>query len=112
MANNDFENSIKNALKTLADKMADASGLEVTTKYVEIGNAGADFSQALPVAQTKIALDGDYEATIPMRKNPAGQLEIDNDLFDRHQENVTTAMEYRAHLLETLANVIQALAAS
>lgn len=95
----------------MADKIADASGLEVTTKYVEIGSNGADFSQALPVAQTKIALDGDYEGIIPMRKNPAGQLEIDGDLFDRHQENVTTAMEYRAHLLETLSNLVQSLAA-
>jgi hypothetical protein len=79
----------------------------VETKYIEIGgNGGSAAGQASTAARTVIKLDGDSESTIPMRKNEAGILEVDSDLFNLHQQNVTTAIEYRARILNALLSTI------
>ena len=41
-----------------------------------------------------------------MRKGTSGALEVDNALFEIHQANVATAIDYRASLLEAMLGPI------
>jgi len=79
----------------------------VETKYVEVGKDGSvDFNQARPVARTIIKLDGDSESVVPVRRNEAGAPEVDSALFELHQQNVTTTIEYRARMLNALLGTL------
>jgi len=99
----EFENAMKSAAASLAKYIEDAAELQVKSYYVEIGTDGtADFEGANPVASTTIRLDGDSETVFPMRKNQAGVLDVDSSLFELHQENVNTAIEYRARILNAM----------
>ncbi len=79
----------------------------VETYYVEVGPEGsAAFDQAKPVARSLVKLDGDSETVMPMRKNEAGLMEVDAELFDMHQQNVDTAIEYRSRILNALLGTL------
>jgi hypothetical protein len=100
---NELDTALKNIATTLAQYVKDASTMQVETRYVEIGeNSAVEFDKARPVARTVIKLDGDSETVLPMRKNEAGATVVDSELFDLHQQNVTTAIEYRARILNAL----------
>lgn len=103
----EFDNAMKSAATSLAKYIEDASVLQVESRYVEIGaNGAADFESANPVARTTIRLDGDSETIFPMRKNQAGVLDVDSSLFELHQENVNTAIEYRARILNAMLSAL------
>jgi hypothetical protein len=105
---NEFENAVKNIATSVAKYVEDAATMMVETRYVEIGtDETPDFDTARPVAHTVIRLDGDSETVVPMRQGTSGALEVDTSLFDLHQENVTTAIEYRARILNALLGTIQ-----
>lgn len=105
---NELKDSIKKAAEIVTKYVADVATLTVETRYVEIGADGdADLSQAKPAARTVIKLDGDCQAIAPVRKAETGELEVDTGLFDLHQRNVTTAIEYRARVLNALLSVLQ-----
>lgn len=104
---NEFENALKNTAASVAKYVQDAATLQVETRYVEVSsNAAPDFEQARPAARTVIRLDGDSEAVLPMRKNEAGTMEVDAALFELHQQNVSTAIEYRARILNALLSTL------
>lgn len=104
---NEFDTALRNAAASVAKYVKDAAMMQVETQYVEVGKDGtADFAAAKPAARTIIRLDGDSEAVVPMRQNEAGVLEVDGSLFALHQENVTTAIEYRARILNALVSTI------
>jgi hypothetical protein len=103
----DYITSLKNAAASVAKYVEDAATMEVVTKFVEIDSSAApDFSAARPVARTIIKLDADSETVIPMRKGAAGALEVDTALFEIHQANVSTAIDYRASLLDAMLGPI------
>ncbi len=105
---NELENAIKSAATSVAKYVDDASKLTVETKFVEAGQQGfGSFDTAMPAARTVIRLDGDCEMVAPMRKTEAGALEVDSDLFELHQKNVQTAIDYRARILDALLGVIK-----
>ncbi|MGH2522992.1 MAG: hypothetical protein ACRDH2_10865, partial [Anaerolineales bacterium] len=105
----ELENAIKSTATKIAKYVEDAATMQVETKYVEVGadGAAADFGAARPVARTIIKLDGDSETVIPMRKTEAGGLDVDSSLFDTHQRNVGTAIEYRARILDALLETLR-----
>jgi hypothetical protein len=103
----DYITSLKNAAATVAKYIDDAATMEVVTKFVEIDSSDTpDFAAGKPVARTIIKLDADSETTIPMRKSASGTLEVDNALFEIHQANVATAIDYRASLLDAMLGPI------
>jgi hypothetical protein len=109
---NELETAIKTAAVKIAKYVDDAATLTVETRYVEIGGnePGArapDFASARPVARTIIKLDGENQTVVPMRPTAAGSLEVDNALFDAHQRNVATAIDYRARLLDALLQTLK-----
>ncbi len=105
---NEFENAVKSAAATVAKYVDDAAELTVETKFVEAGQQGfSDFNSAMPAARTIIRLDGDCEVVAPMRKTENGVLEVDTGLFELHQKNVQTAIDYRARILDALLGVIK-----
>ncbi len=104
---NEYEIALRNAASSVAKYVQDAASMQVETKYVEIGEGGdIDFSSAKPVARTDIKLDGDSEAVLPMRTNESGALEVDFTLFELHQQNVATAIDYRARILNALLSTL------
>jgi hypothetical protein len=106
---NEFESALKNAAASVARYVQDAATMQVESRYVEVGGANpVDFASASPVARTIIRLDGDSETVFPVRQSNAGALEVDNVLFDLHQENVSTAIEYRARILNALLGTLLA----
>jgi hypothetical protein len=103
----EFETALKNAAASVAKYVQDAAVMTVETKYVEVGPGGsANFDEARPIARTVIKLDGDSESVAPMRKTEAGTLEVDVALFDLHQQNVATTIEYRARILNALLGTL------
>jgi hypothetical protein len=107
-------NGLENAIKSAADKIAhyvqDVAEMKVETLYVRVGADGpTDFSQARPLAQTVVSLDGDSKIILPLREAEAGRFEVDAGLFDVHQRNVTTAIEYRARIMSALLSALQSL---
>ena len=103
----ELESALKNAAAVVGQYVKDVATMTVETKYVEVGPDGAvDFSQARPVARTIIKLDGDSESVVPVRRNEAGVPEVDSALFELHQQNVTTAIEYRARMLNSLLSTL------
>ncbi|RPJ46556.1 MAG: hypothetical protein EHM21_08630 [Chloroflexi bacterium] len=98
-------NEINTALKSVAEKIAryveDVSEMTVETRYVDLGQT-VNFEDALPAARTEIRLDGDCATVLPVRKNDAGATVVDVDLFDMHQQNVATAIDYRARMMDAL----------
>ncbi|MGD9092397.1 MAG: hypothetical protein PVF74_06095 [Anaerolineales bacterium] len=105
---NEFENALKTIATSVAKYVDDAATMMVETRYVEIGtDENPNFDGASSVAQTIIRLDGDSETVVPMRQGTGGALEVDTSLFELHQENVTTAIEYRARILNALLGTLQ-----
>lgn len=103
----DFTSSLRNAAASVAKYVEDAAEMEVVTKYIEVGpDAASDFETAKPVARTIIKLDSDSETVFPMRAGQGGVLEVDQTLFDLHQQNVDTSIEYRARILDSLLSTI------
>jgi len=104
----ELENSIKNAAAKVSEYVADVATMVVETKYVEIGaGGGVDFDQAKPAARTLIKLDGDSETIVPMRAAETGESEVDTVLFDLHERNVATAIDYRASMLDALLGTLK-----
>ncbi len=103
----EFDSAMKTMTASVVKYVQDAAVLQVETRYVEVNSqAAADFDQSKPAARTTIRLDGDSETVMPMRKNEAGSLEVDGSLFELHQQNVNTAIEYRARILNALLGTI------
>jgi len=105
-------NEINNALKSAAEKIAkyvsDVATMTVETRYVDVDSGmNITFDQAKPAARTEIRLDGDSQAVVPVRKNEAGVTAVDMDLFDMHQRNVSTAIEYRAKMMDALLQTLK-----
>ena len=105
---NGLESSIRDIASKLVKYVEDVSEMKVETKYVQIGADGTvDFNQAKPVARTTIKLDGDSEVIIPLRQPAGGRFEVDSALLEIHKGSVTTAIEYRARILNALMGAIQ-----
>ncbi len=105
---NELENSIKKAAVKIAQYVEDVAKLTVETKYVEVGSEQAtDYSQARPIANTMIAIDGDSHTVVPMQRTKEGGLEIDNALYEVHQDNVATAIAYRTEMMESLLGLLR-----
>lgn len=103
----EIETALKNAATAVAQYVKDAATMQVETRYVILEtNGAANFEQAAPIARTVIKLDGDSETVVPMRRNEAGALEVDTGLFELHQQNVNTAIEYRARILNSLLGTL------
>ena len=104
---NEYEIALKNAAASVAKYVQDAATMLVETKYIEVGSDGqVNFEDARSIARTEIKLDGDSMAIVPMRRNEAGVLEVDVALFELHQQNVATAIEYRARILNALLSTL------
>lgn len=103
----ELETALKNAATVVGQYVKDVATMTVETKYVEVGPDGSvDFDKARPVARTIVKLDGDSEIVAPVRRNAAGVEELDSALFELHQQNVSTTIEYRTKMLNALLSTL------
>lgn len=105
---NDLNNAIKSAAETIAKYVDNVATMTVETRFVDVGE-DVDFTKAKAAARTEIRLDGDCSAVVPARKNEAGLLVVDDDLFAMHQRNVATAIDYRTRMMDALLQTFKQL---
>lgn len=107
----ELENSIRSAAEKVEKYIGDIATMTVETKFVMVGEKGdVDFAQAKPIARTMVKIDGDCDAIFPLRTTDAGTLAVDADLLDLHDRNVSTAIEYRARLIDSLIGILKTFA--
>jgi hypothetical protein len=104
---NELSQTLKKVAEKIAEYVGDAATLTVTTQYVELDVATANFEAAKPVASTTITLDADSRTVIPMRRTEAGVLETDDALYELHQRNVATAIDYRARMMNAMLQTLR-----
>ncbi len=104
-----MENEIREAVRTAIEEAAryvrEAAVMTVETKYVDLDSAS--FEDASLMVRTIVKLDGESEVVIPAKRNEFGGLEADVAVFDLHQQNVRTAIEYRAKMLQALVGLLR-----
>ena len=106
---NEFERSLKNTAARIAQYVDDVAAINVDTRYLLVGAEDqADFAQAKPGLRTVIRLDGDCETILPVNAGAGGQLEVNTEMYEIHQRNVQTAIEYRAKILAALLEAMKA----
>jgi hypothetical protein len=99
----DLETNIRSALEKLSKALADASELTVSTYFKDMSqNQTQDLSNPELAAQTKIELDGDQTAIVPVTRGESGDIVLQNALLDFHLRNVQSAVAYRASILNAL----------
>lgn len=101
---NDIENALKSTAQKIAQYVDDIATMEVKTYYVVVGAEGNQEERL--GASTVVKLDGDSSSVVPIRSADAGA-GVDTDLFDVHQRNVATAIEYRARMLASLLEALK-----
>jgi hypothetical protein len=121
----EWEKTLSEAYKKLADAVADATRLEVVTRYVAVDDQDGTVVTAGQVvgsapkmepkpavmeAYTRIDLvDGDYMEVVPVQKLPNGKYEIHTELYELHKANTEAARAYVAGLVETLMSAVESL---
>jgi hypothetical protein len=105
----ELEKSLKSAAEKIAQYIDDAATMTVETRTIEISAQGVtQFDQAQAVARSVVRMDGDSETVVPVRPSgKPGQTEVDAALYELHQRNVATAIEYRARILSALLDALK-----
>lgn len=106
----ELETSLRKAAEQIVAYVKDVASLTVETQYVQTEGESAttSFDQAKPAARTIIKLDGDSSAVIPMQPGERkGELVVDMGLFNVHRQNVLTAIEYRAKMMQALLGLLR-----
>jgi hypothetical protein len=106
---NEVEQAVRAVANKIAQYIADAGTMTVTTQYVLTQPSGdIDFATAKPVARTTVRLDGDSEAIVPLREveGVTNRLEVNTELMELHERNVAAATEYRARVLQALIEAL------
>ena len=98
------QEAIKVAAEEIVRYVREAASMAVETKYVDMDGS---FEDAQLVFRTIVKLDGDCEVVLPARKNEYGGLEVDNSVFEIHQQNVQAAIDYRAKVLQALVDLLR-----
>lgn len=106
---NELNVALKNAAEKIVKYVDNVATMSVETRFVEVGGANAaDFKAAAPAASTTIRLDGDCSAVLPMRRRAdTNELEVDTSMFELHQRNVETAIEYRTKMMDALLQTLK-----
>jgi len=102
------ELSIRNALQTIADQIADGSNLTIST-FVQVLDASGSVQVAgarVEVARTEISIDGDREVVVPVILD-VGDLRVPQGVYDLHERHVAEASAYRKQLLDILVDFVK-----
>lgn len=102
------ELSIRSALQTIADQIADGSMLTVSTS-VQVIDASTGVKIALDkveIARTEISIDGDRVVVVPVMLE-AGELRVPQAVYDLHERHVAEAVTYRKQLLDILVDFVK-----
>ncbi|NWJ98593.1 MAG: hypothetical protein HXX20_22815 [Chloroflexi bacterium] len=106
---NELENTLKDITTKVTKYVDDLSKMTVVTQYTVISEEdGVKNSEPQDAARTEIRFDGDSVSVVPMRRTDNG-LELDQALYQLHQQNVAAATEYRTRVLGALVGALQSL---
>lgn len=103
----ELDKAIKDTAEKITQYVNDVATMTVETRYTVIGADGA--TEERVAARTVAKLDGDSESLVPVRVNEQGQTEVDLELFEVHQRNVATAIEYRSRVVSALVEALRSL---
>ena len=110
--NTEIADAASEALNRLAGALKDVTEIKVQTKYVEVVEGQTlTFDNAQAIAETKIDLNGDWSAIVPMRRtgDNVRTIDLDPNLLALHERNVQAAIAYRNAVLNTLLQAVQSL---
>ncbi len=119
---NQWEAKLGDALQKLADAVAKATQLEITTNFVEPdtnglvvvkttagGKVQTTIGKAVVSAYTRINLvDGDYFDVVPVKKN-GDTYEVASEIHEIHKANVADARDYVADLVNSVMDVLRSI---
>ena len=119
---NQWEATLGAALKKLADAVAEATKLEITTHFVEpnadglvvvkataAGKVETTVGKAVVSAYTRINLvDGDYLDVVPVVQK-GDTYEVISEIHEIHKANVADARDYVADLVNSVMEVVQSI---
>jgi hypothetical protein len=101
----ELKEALKNAADTIAKYVENVATMTVETLYVEIGG---DADKAKLAARSIVKLDGDSQTVLPMKQGPDGSgLVVDTVVYEMHQQNVQTAIDYRTGMLASLIGLLR-----
>lgn len=112
----EIQEILQGVAKRIGEFVDNAATMSVETWYVEVGGSGIEVDEtgaaqfqtkASPAAQTVVRFDGDSVGVIPMRKTETGDLVVHKELLSLHVQNVRTATEYRASILNSLVGILR-----
>lgn len=103
----ELDKAIKDTAEKITQYVNDVATMTVETRYTVIGADGV--TEERVAARTVAKLDGDSESLVPVRVNEQGQTEVDLELFEVHQRNVATAIEYRSRVVSALVEALRSL---
>ncbi len=104
----ELDKAIKDTAEKITQYVSDVASMTVETRYTIVGADGS--TEEHVAARTVARLDGDSESLVPVRVNAQGQTEVDLALFEVHQRNVATAIEYRTRLVSALIEALRSVA--
>ncbi len=109
MAKN-LETTVRSVALKLAKALEDAAQLRVETRCIVLSGEDADIGEGEKgrlIARTTMQLDGDSEVVVPVNRAEDGELKKDDDLLELHLRNVSTALEYRSRILDSLLSIVR-----
>lgn len=103
MAVAEMKEALRSAASTVSRYVGGLAVLNVETQTVE-----ADTGQTpMLAARSVIALDGDNRTVVPGRLGESGKWEVDGALYEIHMQNVQSAIDYRAKMIEAMLGLLR-----
>ncbi|MEM9458389.1 MAG: hypothetical protein AAGF11_29700 [Myxococcota bacterium] len=106
MAVAEIKEALRSATSTVSKYMGGVAVLHVETHTVETKTG----QEPVLAARTVIALDGDNTAVVPAQQGESGKWEVDSPLYEVHMQNVQSAIEYRAKMVESMLSFLRMMA--
>ncbi|MEM9456889.1 MAG: hypothetical protein AAGF11_22110 [Myxococcota bacterium] len=103
MAVTEIKEALRTAANTVSKYVGDVAVLQVETQTLE--TAGG--KEPVLAARTIIKLDGDNTSVVPGVLGDSGKWEIDTVLYDLHLQNVRSAIDYRARMVESMLTLLR-----
>ena len=104
---NEVNNALRSAAESVARYVDTVATLSVTTRVMDVKSVDGMEEKIKTAAHTVITLGGDSCVDLPTKLDDEGNPVIDQALFEIHERNVSTAIEYRAKMMQALLDTLK-----
>ena len=100
----EIREALKNAAEQVTSYVKDASEMTVETRFLELGGNSEEVKLA---ARSLVKFDGDSYCIVPVRRDANNNLVPDVAMYELHEKNVQTTIEYRVRMMEQLLALLR-----